>query len=188
MQLPTPPKSWEDVPRWAREVNNLLRSIYPRPSPDVLPSVGPGGTTYKTIADPGKKITRTTRPFQIAASAAYEARVFTSLLCGDTPAGFSPGDDPAFTLTVADGDKIWAGVTTDGGFTNGSVTSRFIDCGSSVPADDPEGFTFYIRLGSVSVDGDGNVTRANDVYGPIDFGCPLQYANPPTVSLIGTAG
>jgi hypothetical protein len=51
MKLPDYPVPGEPIPAsWGKEVVDYLRSLTPRPSPDVLPSQTPNGTSFVVIA------------------------------------------------------------------------------------------------------------------------------------------
>jgi hypothetical protein len=105
------------------------------------------------------------QPFTLVAAddeAGTKVRVITSTLGGDVPAGFSPGDDPPYVLTVADADIVWGGITIDSG--TGEITARWLDSGAEMPADTAT--DFHVRIGSVAVSS-GVSSPVNDRYGPI---------------------
>jgi hypothetical protein len=48
MKIPSEPRSFQDIPRWTREVTVFLRAINPQNSPDVTVQGGSGGTKFRS--------------------------------------------------------------------------------------------------------------------------------------------
>lgn len=64
-----------------------------------------------------------------------KVRVLYGTINGAAPTGMSVGDDPPYTLTLPSATgRIWIGVTLSE--TTHAVTSRFIDLGADLPADE----------------------------------------------------
>lgn len=132
-------------------------------------------------------IADTIQPFQLIDASNTEGtkvRVVESTLIGQAPDGFSPSDDPPYTLSVSNNDIVYAGVTLDvSGEFPGLVTDRFLDADAVVPPDDPIGGSFYLAIGQVTLTEDGKGTNpVNFRYGPIDgtffrvwFALPKQF-------------
>jgi len=133
---------------------------------------------------PQRTSRKTRQPFEIVPAANTEGgepqvRIYTGTLAGDTPSGFSDGDDPPYLVTVADGDHIYAELTFDvSGSLPGDITSRDIGVGATVPDDAPDEGHFYTLIGTVAVT-DGVVKATQMQYGPINATLyRLWFANP----------
>ena len=189
-QLPKILQPGDSLQDWSRQIQDAFRSIWPKPSPDILPRVGAGGTTYQLLSGPGFIGGSLALPFTVldattiaSGTPTYQVRVILSSLAGDLPAGFSAGDSPEYILPVDSGDKyIVLGVQTD--TTGVPLTSggRWIDSDSLAPnsgsgsltdsENDPttadlDG-TFYVALASINVDTTKKVINcANVGFGPV---------------------
>lgn len=170
MQLPSTPKNWHDVPRWAAAVNNLLRAIYPRPSPDILPTVGAGGTTFQSLVNP-KKSSQILPDFSIYDASVSDGHGGTTkkigvknglisaaglLLFSDgvtgLPSGISDGGDPPYEQEVANDDTVaYLEIDFDTSGDNPKISTISLNAASSLPAS--EGTTLYIPLGSFDASG-----------------------------------
>ena len=92
MQLPREPASKEAITAdWGRQVVRMLRAIAPRPSPDVLPQTGAGGTSYRILdrARSSAGVAAEQWPFQ----------VYSSSFTGTG----APPDDQVFRVRVRPG-------------------------------------------------------------------------------------
>ena len=113
------------------------------------------------------------REFHIEPSSAYTVEIYNGTLFGSMPAGFSVDDSPIFTLTVANGDKIYAKVTWDRRvLANGDIVStisgRTIAAAAAVPADNNLTATRHYQLATVTL-GAGNIPVVSQSrWGPID--------------------
>jgi len=113
------------------------------------------------------------REFQIVAFGANTVKIYNGTLFGQLPTGFSVGNSPIFTLTVANGDKIYAKVTWNRtlnitGNIVSTITTRTIEAAATVPANDPQAGTRHYLLASVTL-GTGNIpVIAQSRWGPID--------------------
>lgn len=109
-------------------------------------------------------------------------RIVTSTMAGQLPDGFNPGDDPSYILTgLNDGDVIYGVVTYDLSGEEPILAYCGFGADADIPADDVEGGTWYVRLGSVRII-EGVPKAVNDRYGPIGtdiypvwFSFPLHY-------------
>jgi hypothetical protein len=179
MQLPSEPKTWQDIPPWCREVTRLLRAIYPRPSIDLLPTVGAGGTTSRVKSKAVNPAAIATFPDFSGYDAgggylgidngflnwsAYAGG--TSQLPTGMTAGAIRGSSSAFTIAVEGVGFAWIEVdcNTDadaagdssGGTIAGSVTSVTIETGDTVPTN--EDGSYYLMLCGYSVNTSGSAT------------------------------
>ena len=173
--LPRVLQSGDSLQDWSREIQNYLRSITPKPSGEIAPSGGSGGTTFKLL--PGAKNLSEAVPtlslssFQLvdaSVEGAAQVRVVSGTVAGLTPPGFSGGDVPPYVMSVTDGDIIYAEIYYSD--TTGVVSSVDISVGGSLPS----ASTGYIavQIGSVAVESSGSVpvvTCSNSRYGPIGF-------------------
>jgi hypothetical protein len=113
------------------------------------------------------------REFQIVAFGANTVKIYNGTLFGQLPTGFSVNNSPIKTLTVANGDKIYAKVTWNRtlnitGDIVSTITTRTIEAAATVPANDPQAGTRHYQLATVTVDGGGVVTVSQTRWGPID--------------------
>jgi hypothetical protein len=127
------------------------------------------GTAGTRLSVPPPTVT-TYQPFQLLAEGG-KLRILPSTIAGIEPTGFSPGDNPHFTFSVADGDIIYGKIVYSD--TDGTVSAVSIQHGGTMP-DNSTG-TYYVRIGSVSVS--GGIIPVNDRYGPINVQiCRNYYA------------
>jgi hypothetical protein len=113
------------------------------------------------------------REFQIVAFGANTVKIYNGTLFGQLPTGFSVNNSPMFTLTVANGDKIYAAITWDrrvlaNGDIVSTITSRTIAKAATVPSNNERTATRYYLLATVTL-GAGNIpVIAQSRWGPID--------------------
>ena len=86
---------------------------------------------------------------------------------GNLPSGMSAGGDPAYEQGVGGGDTLaWLVVTAS---YSAGVTSVTLDTGTSLPSDTlatgTGSGTYYLALGTFSVDGDGKVSIGSGAFG-----------------------
>jgi len=98
-----------------------------------------GGTGFKISVKNNGRFLREFREFHIAPSGAFTVAIYNGTLFGSLPTGFSVDDDPIKTLTVANGDKIYAKVTWSRtmsvtGDIVSTITTRTIEAAAAVPA------------------------------------------------------
>ena len=124
MQLPNEPVAGQPIPAsWGAMIVRYLRSITPRPSPDILPSVGAGGTTFKSLAKPGIAGGSNLFPFQLVDVSETvdgtwipKLRVVRSNVSGIVPPGFSDGDTPLYIVNgLSESGKAFIVVRVDEG-------------------------------------------------------------------------
>jgi hypothetical protein len=100
-------------------------------------------------------------------------KIYNGTLFGQLPTGFSVNNSPIKTLTVANGDKIFAAITWDrrvlaNGDIVSTITSRTIEAAATVPTNAPLTATRYYELATVTL-GTGNIPIvAQTRWGPID--------------------
>jgi hypothetical protein len=122
---------------------------------------------------PASSQVQSQREFQIVAFGANTVKIYNGTLFGQLPTGFSVNNSPIKTLTVANGDKIYAKVTWNRtlpiyGDIVSSITTRTIEAAATVPADDPQTATRHYQLATVTL-GAGNIpVIAQSRWGPID--------------------
>ncbi len=182
MQLPTIPTRWEDVPRWAGQVNALLRSFYPRPSPDIMPSVGAGGTTHQLRVQPGRGAAAVLNSFALSDASTKTGGSVTkkigvsngliavggalTLASGLTglPSGMTAGGDPPYEDEVANDDNFaWIELTIDNSGDAPQVTDIEINEGATIPAN--SGTKLCIPLGDFDASGDTSVAIGSGTKG-----------------------
>jgi hypothetical protein len=122
---------------------------------------------------PASSQVQSQREFQIVAFGANTVKIYNGTLFGQLPTGFSVNNSPIKTLTVANGDKIYAKVTWNRtlnitGDIVSTITTRTIEAAATVPANDPQAGTRHYQLATVTVDGGGVVTVSQTRWGPID--------------------
>ena len=122
---------------------------------------------------PASSQVQSQREFQIVAFGANTVKIYNGTLFGQLPTGFSVGNSPIKTLTVANGDKIYAKVTWNRTLNNtgdiaSTITTRTIEAAATVPANDPAVGTRHYQLATVTL-GAGNIPNiAQSRWGPID--------------------
>ena len=122
---------------------------------------------------PASSQVQSQREFQIVAFGANTVKIYNGTLFGQLPTGFSVNNSPIKTLTVANGDKIYAKVTWNRtlnitGDIASTITTRTIEAAATVPADDPKTATRHYQLATVTL-GTGNIpVIAQSRWGPID--------------------
>ncbi len=122
---------------------------------------------------PASSQVQSQREFQIVAFGANTVKIYNGTLFGQLPTGFSVGNSPIKTLTVANGDKIYAAITWDrrvlaNGDIVSTITSRTIEAAATVPTNDPLTATRYYQLATITL-GAGNIPIvAQSRWGPID--------------------
>jgi hypothetical protein len=122
---------------------------------------------------PASSQVQSQREFQIVAFGANTVKIYNGTLFGQLPTGFSVGNSPIKTLTVANGDKIYAKVTWNRTLNNtgdiaSTITTRTIEAAATVPANDPAVGTRHYQLATVTL-GAGNIpVIAQSRWGPID--------------------
>ena len=132
-----------------------------------------GQVTYVGPETLGVDFSPDRREFHIKPSSAYTVEIHNGTLFGSLPTGFSVNDSPIKTLTVANGDKIYAKVTWDRtlSFTGNiasTITTRTIEAAAAVPANDPAVGTRHYQLATVTL-GAGNIPVVSQSrWGPID--------------------
>ena len=150
-----------------RFIQRLVNFLAPYREQSILAA---DGKIWDVLARPWRGATAITgRPFQLvdaSEGATNKVRVFASTIAGGsaTDLGFAEGDDPPYLLTVSGTGVVWGGITID---TAGAVTSRWIDSGASLPADEDD--TFHVEIGTYSVAA-GQLTVSNSRFGPIEAG------------------
>ena len=132
-----------------------------------------GQVAYVGMESIGVDFSPPRREFHIEPSSTYTVEIYNGTLFGQMPAGFSVGNSPIKTLTVANNDKIYARVKWDRRvLANGDIVStisdRLITAAAAVPADDPLTAYRHYQLATVTVDGGGVVTVSQTRWGPID--------------------
>jgi hypothetical protein len=184
------------IPKVPKSLEKLLGAIIGRID-DIEPRDG-NGIKVADAAGGGKSVNlfgarngatdAATKPFQLIPASddtGAKVRILTSTLAGDTPDGFSEGDDPPYIFTgVADGTVFYGILTIDD--ETGEITSRTLAKGASLP--DNTDTEFYVRIGSAAVT-DGAAVPVNDRYGPIDAQiCRDWFADPVSfgVTFIGS--
>jgi len=122
---------------------------------------------------PASSQVQSQREFQIVAFGANTVKIYNGTLFGQLPTGFSVGNSPMFTLTVANNDKIYAAITWDrrvlaNGNIVSTITSRTIAKAATVPTNNTLTATRYYELASITL-GAGNIpVVAQSRWGPID--------------------
>jgi len=122
---------------------------------------------------PASSQVQSQREFQIVAFGANTVKIYNGTLFGQLPTGFSVNNSPIKTLTVANGDKIYAKVTWNRTLSNtgdivSTITTRTIEAAATVPADDPAVGTRHYQLATITL-GAGNIpVIAQSRWGPID--------------------
>jgi len=122
---------------------------------------------------PASSQVQSQREFQIVAAGANTVKIYNGTLFGQLPTGFSVGNSPIKTLTVANGDKIYAAITWDrrvlaNGDIVSTITSRTIEAAATVPTNNTLTATRYYELATVTL-GAGNIpVVAQSRWGPID--------------------
>lgn len=155
----TQPARDVEILTWARQAQQTFREIKSALG-DILPARNrPNPTIPKAAA--------ALQPFKLIDASEGETkkiRVVYSTLAGEEPTGFSPGDDPEYKLTVSATGYIWGGITINE--TTGEIVDDgiWLDSGSAVPANTDD--TFYVQIGSFSID-DDTLTIAQARFGPI---------------------
>ena len=122
MRVPSYPAEGEPVKTsWGREVVDAIRAMWPQPSPDILPDMGAGGTTYssrlKSKRVPAEQKRR--RDFDIASIDSNAAKVY--LLIGELYWGgrvYTPNNTlvdiaPADPNTIAEYIPVTIGGTAE---------------------------------------------------------------------------
>lgn len=132
-----------------------------------------GQVTYVGPETLGVDFSPDRREFHIRPAGSYNVEIHNGTLFGSLPTGFSVNDSPIKTLSVANGDKIYAKVTWNRtlpiyGDIVSSITTRTIEAAAAVPADDVQTATRHYQLATVTVDGGGVVTVSQTRWGPID--------------------
>lgn len=172
------------------EKHAYVRQVVPGDELPDPPAIAEDEGIRQQPADDGGGGSTSYEPFELVAAdegGSNKVRVVSGEIAGDVPSGFSPGDDPPYILDVSDGDIVWAIVTYDVSSGEGSfpVTSRTLDKGSSLPADDPTAGTFYYRIGSVAIVS-GKTKPVNDRTGAILTNCfRLWYEYPKNFGVDG---
>jgi len=122
---------------------------------------------------PASSQVQSQREFQIVAAGASTVKIYNGTLFGELPDDFEVNNSPMFTLTVANGDKIYAKVTWDrrvlaDGDIASTITTRTIEAAATVPANDNLTATRHYELATVTF-GAGNIpVIAQSRWGPID--------------------
>ena len=132
-----------------------------------------GQVTYVGPETLGVDFSPDRREFHIKPAGSYNVEIHNGTLFGSMPTGFSVNDSPIKTLSVANGDKIYAKVTWNRtlSFTGdivSTITTRTIEAAAAVPANDPQAGTRHYQLATVTVDGGGVVSVSQTRWGPID--------------------
>ena len=132
-----------------------------------------GGTGFKISVKNNGRFLREFREFHIAPSGAFTVAIYNGTLFGSLPTGFSVNDDPIKTLTVANGDKIYAKVTWSRtmsvtGDIVSTITTRTIEAAAAVPANNTLTATRHYQLATVAVTDAGTVSVSQTRWGPID--------------------
>jgi len=122
---------------------------------------------------PASSQVQSQREFQIVAAGASTVKIYNGTLFGELPDDFEVNNSPMFTLTVANGDKIYAKVTWDrrvlaDGDIASTITTRTIEAAATVPTNDNLTATRHYELATVTF-GAGNIpVIAQSRWGPID--------------------
>jgi hypothetical protein len=122
---------------------------------------------------PASSQVQSQRQFHIVAAGESTVKIYNGTLFGQLPTGFSVNNSPIKTLTVANGDKIYAAITWDrrvlaNGNIVGTITSRTIAKAATVPSNNELTATRYYQLATVTL-GAGNIpVIAQSRWGPID--------------------
>jgi len=132
-----------------------------------------GGPGFKISVKNNGRFLREFREFHIAPSGAFTVAIYNGTLFGSLPTGFSVNDDPIKTLTVANGDKIYAKVTWSRtmsvtGDIVSTITTRTIEAAAAVPANNTLTATRHYQLATVAVTDAGTVSVSQTRWGPID--------------------
>jgi len=121
---------------------------------------------------PASSQVQSQREFQIVAFGANTVKIYNGTLFGQLPTGFSVNNSPIKTLTVANGDKIYAKVTwnrtvgASGTFVS-TITTRTIEAAATLPTNDLLTATRHYQLATVTL-GAGNIpVVAQSRWGPI---------------------
>jgi hypothetical protein len=122
---------------------------------------------------PASSQVQSQRQFHIVAAGASTVKIYNGTLFGQLPTGFSVNNSPIKTLTVANGDKIYAKVTWNRtlnitGDIVSTITTRTIEAAATVPANDPAVGTRHYELATVAVTDAGTVSVSQTRWGPID--------------------
>lgn len=173
LPLPSDPQPGEGIITWARGVQACLRRLRLTSGPGIRINEGANSTAIS--ADPGKggggtpapqpfALRVETDPDDTSPSPAPKIRVYASTLAGGSSAdiGFADGDDPPYLFSPLVG-VVQGGLTID---TDGKITSRWLEIVASLSDDTDD--TFYVEIGTVAQDDDGNWTTSNSRYGPIN--------------------
>lgn len=115
--------------------------------------------------DPSRRMRATRREFDVKPHSATQVNVSSGSLLGALPSGMVTDDDPIFTLTVANGDHVYAKVIKH--LTTGAITSRTIEAAASVPVFATHTGTYYWDLAVIAIA--SGVVSVNQVrWGPIE--------------------
>jgi len=122
---------------------------------------------------PASSQVQSQRQFHIVAAGANTVKIYNGTLFGELPDDFEVNNSPMFTLTVANGDKIYAAITWDrrvlaNGDIVSTITSRTIEAAATVPANNTLTATRHYQLATITL-GAGNIpVIAQSRWGPID--------------------
>jgi hypothetical protein len=122
---------------------------------------------------PASSQVQSQRQFQIVAFGANTVKIYNGTLFGELPDDFEVNNSPMFTLTVANGDKIYAKVTWNRivsafGDIASTITTRTIEAAATVPTNNYLTATRHYQLATVTL-GAGNIpVVAQSRWGPID--------------------
>lgn len=144
-----------------RPVSGIGTMVYDAPGGRPVNAIG-GSSTSSLFYEPFRLISTDNGADPIS----LRIRITASTLGGGSSEdlGFAEGDDPPYLLTPSgSGGFVWGGITVDQ--TDGTITSRFLDIGASVPEDTAT--EFYVEIGSYVIDAD-TLTVSNSRYGPIN--------------------
>lgn len=154
MRLPDEPAQGTNVLSWAKQVQTALRSLWPRDSATVHPSITPNGTSYAAAVRNARAPVAERFQFQLADETTDTPAAAIGVRWGEIAGivgdeGMDPSDDPLFTITLAANGVRIIYLKLTGAYD--SATSRWppTDCliaeGSALPADSA-GFA-YVKIG-----------------------------------------
>lgn len=143
MQIPTEPNAGQPLSaEWGRQVVRALRSIWPKPSPDILPQPGGGGTTYQLRSrrgGPGAAAATKMAfgwhraPYEGTGDPPSDQGLKIKLYEGEIN-GFVVPDNMGSVFTLPDNTTCYLRCTTSQN-ASGTVTSATLDTATGLAAD-----------------------------------------------------